>query len=83
MNLLILTNNLNRASFRLRIEVYLDTLRANGIDCEVAQLPSGTLARRKLFKKAADFDGVFLHRKILNFFDAFWLRRYRPQSLFC
>jgi len=82
VNLLILTNNLNRASFRLRIEVYLDTLQANGIDCQVAQLPSGNLARRKLFKKAADFDGVFLHRKILNIFDAFWLRRYSRKIIY-
>ncbi len=61
MNLLILTNNLNRASFRQRIGIYLDILQANDIDCEVAQLPSETLARRKLFKKAVNFDGVFLH----------------------
>jgi hypothetical protein len=47
MNLLILINNFNRASFKQRIAVYLDTLRRNGIDYEVAQLPSGTLARRK------------------------------------
>jgi glycosyltransferase involved in cell wall biosynthesis len=82
MNLLILTNNLNRASFRQRIGVYLDTLRRNGIDYEVAQLPSGTLARRKLFKKAADFDGVFLHKKKLNFVDAFWLRRYSRKVIY-
>jgi hypothetical protein len=82
MNLLIVTNNPSRASFRQRIVVYLDILQANDIDCEVAQLPSGTLARRKLFKKTADFDGVFLHRKILNFFDAFWLRRYSRKIIY-
>lgn len=82
MNLLILTNNLNRASFKQRIGVYLDTLRRNGIDYEVAQLPSGTLARRKLFKKTADFDGVFLHKKKLNFVDAFWLRRYSRKIIY-
>jgi len=82
MNLLILTNNLKRASYRLRIELYLDTLRTNGIDCQVAQLPSGNLARRRLFKKAADFDAVFLHRKILNLFDAFWLRRYSRKIIY-
>ena len=82
MNLLIVTNNPHRASFRLRIEVYLDTLRSNGIDCQVAQLPAGALARRRLFKQAADFDGVFLHRKILNLFDAFWLRRYSRKILY-
>jgi glycosyltransferase involved in cell wall biosynthesis len=82
MNLLILTNNFNRASFKQRIGVYLDTLRRNGIDYEVAQLPSGTLARRELFKKAADFDGVFLHKKKLNFVDAFWLRRYSRKIIY-
>jgi len=82
MNLLILTNNLNRASFKQRIAVYLDTLRRGGIDYEVAQLPSGTLARRKLFKRAADFDSVFLHKKKLNFVDAFWLRRYSRKVIY-
>jgi len=82
MNLLILTNNLNRASFRLRVAVYLGILQANSIDCEVAQLPSGALARRKLFKKAANFDCVFLHRKTLNLFDAFWLRRYSRKIIY-
>jgi glycosyltransferase involved in cell wall biosynthesis len=82
MNLLILTNNPHRASFRLRIADYLDILRANDIDCQIAQLPSGNLARRKLFNKAVVFDGVFLHRKILNIFDAFWLRRYSRRIIY-
>ncbi len=45
MNLLILTNNLNRASFRQRIGIYLDILQANNIDCEVAQLPSSVMGQ--------------------------------------
>ncbi len=82
MNLLVLSNNIKRASFRQRIAVHLDFLRANGIDCEVVKLPSGSLARRKLFRKAADFDGVFLHKKKLNFIDAFWLRRYSRKIIY-
>ncbi|MFQ5772822.1 MAG: hypothetical protein ACE5HX_19960, partial [bacterium] len=82
MNLLIISNNPNRASFRQRIGIYLDTLRTNGINSEVAQLPSSYLARRKLFQRAADFDGVFLHKKGLNFFDAFWLRRYSKKIIY-
>jgi len=82
MNLLVLTNNPARASFRQRIEVYLDILRDNGIDCEVARFPSGSLARRKLFRQAANFDGVFLHKKRLNFIDAFWLRRYAKKIIY-
>jgi len=82
MKLLILSNNLNRPSFRQRIAVYLDTLRTNGIDCEVAKLPAGPLARLRLFKQAAKFDGVLLHKKGLNPFDAFWLRRYSKKLIY-
>jgi glycosyltransferase involved in cell wall biosynthesis len=82
MKLLVLTNNPNRASFRQRIEVYLDTLRTNGIDCEVAKLPSGYLTRRKLFKRAADFNSVFLQKKCLNFRDAIWLHKYSKKIIY-
>jgi len=82
MRILILTNNPNRASFRQRIGAYCDILRLNGIQCEVAKLPSGFLARRRLFKRASDFDGVFLHKKKLNFLDAFWLRRYSRKLIY-
>jgi len=82
MKLLILTNNPDRASFRQRIGAYLDILQADGIDCEVAEMPSGTLARRKLFKKAADFDGVFLHKKKLNLVDAFRIHRYSRKLIY-
>ena len=82
MNLLVLSNNPERASFRQRIGIYFDTLRTNGIGCEVAKLPAGSLARRKLFKRAAEFDGVFLHKKALNFFNAVWLRRYSKKIIY-
>lgn len=75
MNLLVISNNPDRSSFRQRIEIYLNALRDNGINCEIAVLPSGWLARRKLFKSARDFDAVFLHKKRLNPLDAFVLRR--------
>jgi len=75
VKLLVITNNPDRASFRQRIGIYLDFLGSKGIDCEVERIPSGSLARRTLFKKTVNFDGVFLHKKRLNSFDAFWLRR--------
>lgn len=77
MRLLVITNNnsLDQPSFRQRIAIYLDLLRNRGIDCQVARLPHGMLARRTLFASARRFDGVLLHRKILNAWDAFWLRR--------
>jgi len=75
VNLIVLSHNLDRASFRQRIEIYIDTFRKNGIECEVAELPSDYFTRWKLFKRVADFDGVLLQKKCLNFYDAFWLRK--------
>lgn len=82
MDLLVVTNNPISASFRQRIEVHLAMLRENGIYCEVTKLPSGFLERRKLFLRTAKFDGIFLHRKILNFRDAFWLHRYSRKIIY-
>jgi glycosyltransferase involved in cell wall biosynthesis len=82
MKLLIITNNPERASFRQRIGIYLETLAVNGIECKTAVLPSGCLARHKLFKTAVEFDGVFLHKKCLNPIDAYNLRRYCRKLIF-
>lgn len=82
MKLLIVTNNPHRASFKQRIEVYLDTLQANGIACEVAKLPSSSYSRRKLFERAKEFDGVFLHKKGLNVLDGLWLCKYSKTIIY-
>ena len=82
MKLLVIARNLDRASFRQRIGSYFDLLRAKGIQSEVVRLPAGALARRRLFKQTAAFDCVFLHKKRLNPFDAFWLRRYGKKIIY-
>jgi len=82
VDLLIVTNSPERASFRQRIGIYLDFFHDNGINCEVAKLPTGSLARRKLFKQATDFDCLFLHKKRLNSLDAFWVSRYARKVIY-
>ncbi len=82
MKLLIITNNPERASFRQRVSVYLGILRANGIDCRVQRLAKGFLARRRLFRLAREYDAVFVHKKLLNCFDAFELRRYSKKLIY-
>jgi glycosyltransferase involved in cell wall biosynthesis len=82
MNLLVVTNNLHNASFRQRIKLHLPALRDHGLDCEVARLPRSSLARRRLFRRAAEFDGVLMHKKPLNPFDAFFLRRYSRRVVY-
>jgi len=81
-HLLIITNNRRRASFRQRIGIYLDNLREKGIRCNVASIPHGLLARRKLFKETEDFQGVLIHKKGLNPFDAFWLQKYSRRIIY-
>jgi glycosyltransferase involved in cell wall biosynthesis len=82
MRLLVLTNNPSRASYRQRIGTYLEKLSEAGIFCEMAVLPKGMMARRRLFAKAEEFDGVFLHKKRLNRWDSYWLRRYSRKIIY-
>ena len=82
MNLLVISENPNRSSFRERIALYLDALTESGIQCRVEALPRAASARRKLFKSAREFDGVLIHKKGLNLFDVFWLRRYGRKVIY-
>ena len=82
MKLLIIISNPKRASFRQRVAVHLDTLHANGVECKVVKLPSGPFARRKLFRQAANYDCVILHKKALNYLNAVWLRRYSKKIIY-
>lgn len=82
MNLLVISKNPNRSSFRERIALYLDTLTESGIQSRVESLPAGASRRRKLFKAAREFDAVLLHKKGLNPVDAFWLRRYGRKVIY-
>ncbi len=52
MHLLIISNNSKRASFRQRIGIYLDSLRADGINCKVAKLPVNETTRARLFTQS-------------------------------
>lgn len=82
MKLLVLTNNPDRPSFRQRLEVHLDLLCRNGINCEVVRLPAGLAARCRLLKRSADFDAVFLQKKRLNLIEAPLLRRYAGRIIY-
>jgi glycosyltransferase involved in cell wall biosynthesis len=82
MNLLVISNNPDRASFRQRIGIYIDSLQSAGINCRVEKLPSDYLSRWRLFANARDFDGVFLHKKCLNFFDARILRKHAKKLIY-
>ena len=82
MNLLVITNNPQRPSFRQRIKIYLDALSKNEVNCEIARFPSRSVIRQKFFRRCADFDAVYLHKKKLNCLDAYWLRRYSRKVIY-
>lgn len=82
MRVLVISNNPEQASFRQRIGIYLDLLRDRGVECEVVRLPPGILQRRRIFASARHFDGVLLHRKTLNMWDAWLLRHSAPAVLY-
>jgi hypothetical protein len=82
LKLLIISNNLSRASFRLRIGDHLDFLIKEGIRCNVQQLPRKTSDRWKLFKMSGQYDAVLIQRKCLNFWDATILSRFCPKMIF-
>ncbi|OHB67050.1 MAG: hypothetical protein A2Y77_01510 [Planctomycetes bacterium RBG_13_62_9] len=82
MRLLVITNNPDSATFRQRVAIHLDLLRNKGIDCQVSRFPASILGRSKLFASTPRFDGVLLHRKMLNAWDGFWLRRCGPRVIY-
>jgi glycosyltransferase involved in cell wall biosynthesis len=71
----VITNNLQQASFRLRMDVLRNPLAARGIQLHIEVRPRGWLARRTLLKTASKFDAVILQRKMLDPSDMALLRR--------
>lgn len=82
MRLLVITNNPETAGFRHRIGVYLSLLRDHGLHCELAPLPAGEWRRWQLFRHAASFDGVLVHKKKFSWWDALWLRRHSRRLIY-
>jgi glycosyltransferase involved in cell wall biosynthesis len=72
---LVITNNLNQASFRLRMQALIQPLFERGWELDVKVRPRGRLSRRRLLRSAADYDATILQRKLLDGFDARLLER--------
>lgn len=68
--ILVITNNLDQASYRLRIAALIQPLAAHGIELCVQVRPRGLLARRRMLGRADRFDAVILQRKLLDPADA-------------
>jgi glycosyltransferase involved in cell wall biosynthesis len=72
---LAITNNLQQASFRLRLAALIEPLARRGVQLHVQVRPRGFFRRRALLRSAGDFDAVLLQRKMLDPSDMRLLRR--------
>jgi hypothetical protein len=79
---LVITNSLSQASYRLRMEALIGPLGMRGIQMEVRVRPRGMLARRMLLKSADAYDATILQRKLLDGMDARLLARRARRVLF-
>jgi glycosyltransferase involved in cell wall biosynthesis len=71
--LLILTRDRTNVSFRQRIEPYLEPLSSHGIKADVVELSDNAFTRRTELRRAYQYAGVLLHRKMLTAWDAWAL----------
>jgi glycosyltransferase involved in cell wall biosynthesis len=63
---MVITNNLQQASFRLRILAPRDLLQSRGIDLDIQLRPRSFFPRRNLLRRADQYDAVILQRKLLD-----------------
>lgn len=67
---------MSRPSYRQRVGDYLPSLVSEGIEYQVEQSPRRLVDRWRSFRNAREFDAVLLHKKALNFWEAYALRKY-------
>src|SRR5215218_3573032 len=79
--ILVITSNLQQASYRVRIAALIEPLRARGFELDVHVRPKKWFARRALLRTAGDYHAVILQRKLMDEFDAGLLRR-RARKVF-
>ena len=76
MRILVITNHLDvDPAYRLRIGALVEPLRRRGVELTVRVRPKGVLARWRLVRSALGFDGVLLHRKMLDGWECRVLRK--------
>ena len=80
--ILVIANNLEQASYRVRVAALIEPLRRRGFELDVRVRSKSPGSRRDLFRSARDYHAVLLQRKLLDPFDANLLRRYAKRILY-
>ncbi|MGA3065838.1 MAG: glycosyltransferase family 4 protein [Tepidisphaeraceae bacterium] len=82
IRVLAITNNLQQASFRLRVQALIEPLSRRGVELTVAVRPRRFFERRALLGAARTFDAALLQRKLLDPIDIRLLRRNAKRLVF-
>jgi len=73
---LVIANNLEQASYRVRVAALIEPLRARGFELDVRVRSRRWVERRRLLRAARAYHAVLLQRKLLDPSDARLLRRH-------
>ena len=82
MKVLLLIRHRDLPSSRYRVIQFLPHLDSAGVDAELAEIPESWRARRRLFRRAGDFDAVLLQKKLLGSVAMRHLRRNARRLIF-
>jgi len=82
MRVMVITNNLRQASFRLRIDALRRPLAERGIELDIQVRPRRFFHRRRMLRQVSDFDAVILQRKLLDPMDVRLLRKHSKKLFY-
>jgi glycosyltransferase involved in cell wall biosynthesis len=74
--ILVIANNLQQASYRVRVSALVEPLRQRGFELDVQLRTRSIAQRRSLFRSAREYHAVLLQRKLLDPWEATLLRRH-------
>jgi glycosyltransferase involved in cell wall biosynthesis len=80
--ILVIANNLQQASYRVRIAALIEPLRQRGYELDVQLRTRSIPQRRSLFRSAREYHAVLLQRKLLDPWEATLLRRHARRLLY-
>lgn len=82
MRVLFMAAGIDSPSFRFRMRQFIPYIEKAGIAVESAELAVGTGERRRILRRAADFDAVLVHRALLSPLEHWLLKRHARRYLY-
>jgi glycosyltransferase involved in cell wall biosynthesis len=79
---LVIANNFQQASYRVRVAALIEPLRLRGFELDVQLRTRSIAQRRSLFRSARGYRAVLLQRKLLDPWEATLLRRHATRIFY-